>query len=881
MDKLFGKSNPTNTLGLAQIRRQLLQRVLVGFTAVLVIGILFWSIFGGQLNNLPIMEGRFWYLGAAMLIGFSASYLLCHKWRYEAGAVLLLLIIVCGLFLVDYPDKITRGRGLLLSAIPIVLSAAIMPSIATVIVGAVITFMTVGLSVIVLHQAPDYLGIVGLVIVTTVSWVGALGLEASVRALGNNLQARQGAQEALRRRLAMEHLLSQLSTRLIALQPDQVPDEIRWALQIIGQHMAADRCYISLLSAEGVITSHVYEWHSSNVPPLTDPTLSRSLDSLVWARVRFTGSEGLAIDDVSKLEGASEIERAAWSGLGVASILVMPMVLQQTLLGFIACNSEKEQRSWTDDEIKLLQLAAGTLANVLARGRAETELQQSEERLKLALTGAELGMYDLNLDTDVMYVDERYLAVLGYKPNELHLTVDTFMGLVHPDDKERLEKLYIKQRKTKDRVAEIEYRMLAKNGEYHWIQDRGQTIRRSTDNEPSRISGTCLDITLRKQMEEEIQAAETRYRNLVEHLPAIVYIIKDINIVYVSPQVSSILGYTQEEYLASPTHWLDFIHPDDVDSVKKSLANRKTRQSVNLEYRVYHKDGSLVWVHDESDQVLDKDGKNSYVQGIIQNITDRVLAEEAIRESQTNLMLAQQIAGVGGWSLEVSTGQVFISDDLFRTLNTTDKTDLPIYPDTLQLYIHPDHWPVLHAAIDSALAGGPDVDLRVRMYMPGDIPFFVHMKSISIKDTAGKVVRLVGMIQDISSSMQAEEIYQACRTDLELIQKFERIGTWNIDVNSGHITLSEFSLNLLEASAQGVGPKPVAWFADQLYSNDRERFEQSLLRTTTTGEQLDLELHLQAQGATSHCYRMAGFAQYDGSSHVSHIVGILHEMPEG
>ncbi|MHB9033197.1 MAG: PAS domain-containing protein, partial [Anaerolineae bacterium] len=746
-----------------------------------------------------------------------------------------------------------------------------------VIVGVLTTALTVGLSFVILHQAPDYLGIIGLVVVTAVTWLGSLGLEASVQALENNLQARQGAQEALRRRLAIEHLLSQLSTRLIALHPDDIPAEIRWALQTIGQHMAVDRCYISLLSANGDITSHVYEWHNPYVLPINQPARSRALDSLIWSRVRFAGAEGMVIDDVSRLGGISEIERSAWTGLSVSSILAMPMVLQQTLLGFIACDSEREPHSWSDDEARLLQLTAGILANVLARGRAEVELQQSEERLKLALTGADLGMYDLNLDTDVIYVDERYLGVLGYQPNELQLTVNTFMELVHPDDRPRLEKSFIKYRKTKDRVAEIEYRMRAKDGEYRWIQDRGQTIRRAVDNEPIRIAGTHLDITLRKQMEEEIRAAETRYRNLVEHLPAIVYLNNEYGTVYVSPQVNTILGYTQEEYLASPTRWLGFVHPGDLERVQQSLTEREKKSAVNIEYRVLHKDGRIIWVHDESNQVYDKEGKPGFTQGIIQDITDRVIADQAIQESQTNLMLAQQIAGVGGWSLEAATGQVVISDDLFRTLNTTDKTDLPVYPDTLRLYIHPDHWPMVHAAIDTALAGGPDVDLRVRMFMPGDIPFFVHMKSISVKDESGKVIRLVGMIQDLSSTMQTEEALRKALTDLDLLQAASRMGTFLIYVAEELIEINPGTQSLLGIMFPDELPKPLSWFTTQLNHTEAVQFNTNFKRACTNGSEFRMNLHLQTNGA-NRSFLMVGETYFDDSRQPASIYGTIQEL---
>jgi PAS domain S-box-containing protein len=879
MIRLLRINVPSNVSGLAQLRRQLLHLVLAGLAMVLVIGISLWAIFGGRTGDLPVMQANSWFIAGAAFLGLSISYALSRWLRYEAGAILLLLLIIVFLFLVDYPDKLSRGRGLLLAAIPIILSAAILPSYTTPIVGGIITALTISFSWGVVHQAPDYLGVLGLVIVTAISWIGSLGLEASIQALANNLLARQGAQEALRRRLAMEHLLGQLSTRLIALHPDKIPDEMNWALQAIGQYLTADRCYISLLSAGGDITSHVYEWHDQQVSSLNNPTRIRALDSLIWARVRFKGAEGLAIEDVSQLEGVSDIERATWAGLGVSSVLAMPMVLQQTLLGFIACNSERAARAWTDDEERLLQLAAGILANVLARGRAEAGLQQSEERLKLALAGADLGMYDWNLNTDVLFADERYLGMLGYKPNELHLTVQSYLDLIHPDDRDLLDRVLIKQRKVSDRVGEVEYRMRCKDGEYHWILDRGRTIRRASDNEPVRVAGTHLDITQRKRMEEEIRAAEIRYRNLVEHLPAIVYLTKGARTIYMSPQVDQMLGYTQDECLMNPFQWQEIIHPQDLPGVLQSFSERSSNLPINLEYRAYRKDGRMIWVHDESNLILDEVGNPDYVQGIIQDITARVEADQAILESQANLMLAQQIAGVGGWSLEVATGTVNISEDLFRTLNTTDKTDLPVYPDTLKLYIHPDNWPQFHAAVESALAGGPDVDQEVGMLMPGDIPFYVHMKSISIRDEQDRVVRLVGMIQDVSARVASEDAYKENRANLLLAQEIARIGTWNMEISTGLVSVSEQLFRILGISDWENIPMRPGDLKDWVHPADWPRFLASIDAAIAGGPDINLEIRLQLD-ERSYYTHVKSLSQRDADGKVIRLFGMIQDVTD-
>ena len=150
--------------------------------------------------------------------------------------------------------------------------------------------------------------------------------------------------------------------------------------------------------------------------------------------------------------------------------------------------------------------------------------------------------------------------------------------------------------------------------------------------------GVMVDITERKRAEEQLRATEERYRALVEKIPAIVYaepMREAPGLLYLSPQVESILGYSAEEWAEGIDFWWRHIHPDDLDAVREinTLAN-ETHETFHTEYRFRHRDGRWIWIHDEATVVHDDAGSALFWQGMLVDITSQKQAEQDLREAE-------------------------------------------------------------------------------------------------------------------------------------------------------------------------------------------------------------------------------------------------------
>jgi diguanylate cyclase (GGDEF)-like protein/PAS domain S-box-containing protein len=158
------------------------------------------------------------------------------------------------------------------------------------------------------------------------------------------------------------------------------------------------------------------------------------------------------------------------------------------------------------------------------------------------------------------------------------------------------------------------------------------------ETDRSLFVGYLRDISARRQRESELAAAsrsleeaEMRFRTLLERLPSIAYragLGSKGEWKYVSPQIEEILGYTQAEWLSDPTFWEKRMHPDDVDEViAEELRCAAEGRALDVEYRIYARDGRVVWLRDRASIGVSDEEGCKVVEGLMTDITERKRAE--------------------------------------------------------------------------------------------------------------------------------------------------------------------------------------------------------------------------------------------------------------
>ena len=314
----------------------------------------------------------------------------------------------------------------------------------------------------------------------------------------------------------------------------------------------------------------------------------------------------------------------------------------ETRYGFklVLQHEGKEATSYWDTSVAPVMSSTGTVEGVLIltqdvseRKQTEEALRQSEEKYRLAMEATSDGLWDWIIPTGVVQYSQAYFSMLGYGQNEFLDDYNTWLDLIHPDDRKQALAINMDCIENRCESFQVEFRMKHKDGEWRWILGRGKAIERDENGKALRLLGTHIDITERKRAEEALRESEEKYRLLVNQIPAVVFQgYGDWGVDFFDNKIEILSGYTKEEFDSRQIKWCELILPEDLDSARvefiKALKNDK---SYLREYRIRKKDGSICWIQARGQIFCDAAGKVDYVSGVFFDITEHKRAEEAFQ----------------------------------------------------------------------------------------------------------------------------------------------------------------------------------------------------------------------------------------------------------
>jgi PAS domain S-box-containing protein len=160
---------------------------------------------------------------------------------------------------------------------------------------------------------------------------------------------------------------------------------------------------------------------------------------------------------------------------------------------------------FTEKFNQMTDVLRGTMSDLQ---ESNLRLRETQERVELAVRGADLGTWDWNVETSETTFNERWAEMLGYTLDEIEPQRSASERLIHPDDKRGAGKALTSHLEGETDSYEGEHRLKHKSGDWIWVLDKGRVIDRDADGNPLRVCGTHLDITARKQAEEEHRKLE-------------------------------------------------------------------------------------------------------------------------------------------------------------------------------------------------------------------------------------------------------------------------------------------------------------------------------------------------------------------------------------
>ena len=269
--------------------------------------------------------------------------------------------------------------------------------------------------------------------------------------------------------------------------------------------------------------------------------------------------------------------------------------------------------------------------DITERKRAEEALRESEEQYRRLVETVQEGIASIAEEGGIItYCNEAYAEILGLPPDEL--VGKSFFDFL--DDEEREKALHQRELRLEGLVTSYDLRLTAADGSKKDVSATGSPVF-DPDGSYAGAVQTLVDVTQRKQAEEQLRQAEARYRALVERMPAVTYM-QEIgspdSAMYMSPQIETLTGYTPVECKDSDLRFR-MVHPEDRERMRSEDEQPGEPGEVfTTEYRVLHRDGRTVWVRNEA--VLVEAGGTRYWQGFMVDITERKRAEAELVEAR-------------------------------------------------------------------------------------------------------------------------------------------------------------------------------------------------------------------------------------------------------
>jgi PAS domain S-box-containing protein len=228
-------------------------------------------------------------------------------------------------------------------------------------------------------------------------------------------------------------------------------------------------------------------------------------------------------------------------------------------------------------------------------------------------------LWEWNLGTGNCSFSSAYVSMLGYELDEIQPTFDSWIKLMHPDDKESFLKEIIRPRESGDMWFEVEFRLRAFDGVWLWIHSQGVVLKTDNQEKPLQVVAIHKDVTNYKDVQEALVKSERRFKSLIENSLDIVSIV-DIhgNLIYTSPSTERVLGYKLEKISKIPI--FNLIHPRDVAKLAAEF-NELTKISGSVGYcdiRVLHENGSWRKMEAIAQNLLD----DPDIQGVVVNSRD-------------------------------------------------------------------------------------------------------------------------------------------------------------------------------------------------------------------------------------------------------------------
>ena len=414
----------------------------------------------------------------------------------------------------------------------------------------------------------------------------------------------------------------------------------------------------------------------------------------------------------------------------------------------------------------------GAILDLSDRKTAEAALRASEERLRLAQEAVGLGTYEWIPGGEAGEVSDTFRTILGYAPGT-PITMDALRAVIHPADRARVDAHIVAASRGRC-PDDIEFRIIRpSDGSERWVWFSARTF--FEGNTPTRRLGVVEDITKRKEAEARVRESEEMLR-LAQEAAGIGSFEwnAETGEGRASDNAFQIFGLPITARMVMQ-ELLYTIHPDDRDAVTAYLARAAAGLAEGtIEFRINRpSDGETRWIR-ISGRRVDRDGLPARRVGVVEDITDRKLAEARLRESEENYRYTVELSPQLAWTADGDGSNIEFKRHAAEFPDVPGPGQCSDWTDRLT---HPDDVAYRRREWEFAMRSGRpyDVEFRVRR---GDGEYrWVRSRGYPRRNKSGEIVKWYGVTEEIHAQRVAEQQLQKLQAELTQVARVSAMGT--------------------------------------------------------------------------------------------------------
>ncbi|MEA5448236.1 PAS domain-containing protein [Leptolyngbya sp. CCNP1308] len=440
----------------------------------------------------------------------------------------------------------------------------------------------------------------------------------------------------------------------------------------------------------------------------------------------------------------------------------------------------------------------GVVLEKTAKKEAEIEIAKLQAALLEAQQIAHIGNWAFDLIGQTITWSPELFRMFGLDPAAGEPTYDDYLQMIHPDDRSRLVQA-VDQAITQGTSYKIDYRALLPDGSIRYHEGRGK-IGRDGAGQIIRLSGTCLDITKRKQSELALQASQMRLELALDSSGTGTWDwnMQTNEVIFSQQHWKALVGYGADETVANAvTEWEGRVHPEDQAQLEADIAKHLRGETEIYEnvHRLRCQDDTYKW-NSAQGKIIEWDEHGNPVRfiGINRDITDRKHAEIALADLREKLEKAQEVSHLGHWSFDLDTQEITWSDEVFRIFGMAPEQDEPTFSEHFE-QIYPEDRSFFLERIAEANQGIPqNVDFRI-LRPNGEIRYVNSRLELEYKGE--QIVRMFGVVMDITDRKQSELALQASEARFRAIFEQAAAGINQVDASGYFVEANQYYCNLL------------------------------------------------------------------------------------